>query len=903
MTQSSPTYVPHPLIILALAFMVGIVGVQKSSLPTAPSILVTAAFSLLAVLCLSWRRFLAAGVFLCLAFSFAGATLTVVDRHKHANDLGVLLDQGAVLAGEPLELTGVLEQQPEAASGSFYLILRVEDLKANGNSRPVVGMVSLFLPLSDELAVAAFNRLELRYGTRIRALATLRREDTFRNPGGSSFKESLERKGLAASGLIKSPFLIQRLNHQNVALPLAWLYNWRQRLLHEFNTHFAPETAGVLNASVLGNRYFLSHAASERLREGGTFHVLVISGLHISFIGGLVLLLARKVFARRLTQFVLSAVVLWSYSLAVGAEASVVRAALMFTLVAFAPVVARRAASLNALGAAALVLLALRPGDLFDPSFQLTFLSVAAIVVFAWPLLRRMSEIGSWRPTRASPYPPSCPRWLRVLSEALFWEEKKWLRELPTLNYRYRLFKTPWARRLERFHLQTFLRYGFAVVLVSVCVQITMLPLLVLYFHRLSISGLVLNIGVSVLMALMIFTGLTVVLIAQISLSAIAPLVSLANGLQWLMVHGVDPFTHIGIASLRLPEYTGYAAAVYGGFFLPLVSLAFGVARWKPLCAPGSGALDMRFRRLMSLAALAQAALVAVIVFHPFSASGSAGLLHVDFLDVGQGDAALITMPDGSTLLVDGGGRPEFKRTTDSDSAPSFVRDTRSIGDAVVSEYLWWRGLDHVDYLLATHADADHIDGLNDIARNFRVRAALLARTPANDPEFTKLAETLRQESIPLQLIGAGDTLAFGPVQTRVLWPLADDNVQSRSGNNDSVVLQMEFGDRKLLLLADIESKAELALLSGETRTALRADVVKVAHHGSRTSSSEGFVKAVSPKIAIISVGRRSMFGHPHAEVVQRWNAVGAETLTTGEKGTITITTDGRELKVTRFVQ
>jgi competence protein ComEC len=369
------------------------------------------------------------------------------------------------------------------------------------------------------------------------------------------------------------------------------------------------------------------------------------------------------------------------------------------------------------------------------------------------------------------------------------------------------------------------------------------------------------------------------------------------------MVHGVDPFTRLGIASLRLPEYTGYSAAVYGVFFVPLLALAIGIAKWKPLCAPGRGALEPRVRRLIRLAGFAQAALVAVIVFHPFSAFGSTGMLRIDFLDVGQGDAALITMPDGSTLLVDAGGRPEFKQKKDSESTQSVVRDARSIGDAVVSEYLWWRGLDHVDYLLATHADADHIDGLNDIARNFRVRTALVARMPANDPEFTKLAQTLGQESIPLQLIGAGDTLAFGEVRAHVLWPLADDNVQARSANNDSVVLQLEFGDRKLLLLADIESKAELALLSGETQTALRADVVKVAHHGSRTSSSEGFVKAVSPKIAIISVGRRSMFGHPHAEVVQRWDAAGAEILTTGTSGTITISTDGRDLKVATFAQ
>src|SRR4029079_12488865 len=110
-----------------------------------------------------------------------------------------------------------------------------------------------------------------------------------------------------------------------------------------------------------------------------------------------------------------------------------------------------------------------------------------------------------------------------------------------------------------------------------------------------------------------------------------------------------------------------------------------------------------------------QALLIAVVVLHPRSAGLLDGKLRVDFLDVGQGDAALLTMPDGRTLLVDGGGR-----TTDKNGSNT---DRRSIGEAVVSEYLWWRGLDTVDYVLATHADADHIDGLNDVLRNFTVTA------------------------------------------------------------------------------------------------------------------------------------------------------------------------------------
>ncbi len=139
-------------------------------------------------------------------------------------------------------------------------------------------------------------------------------------------------------------------------------------------------------------------------------------------------------------------------------------------------------------------------------------------------------------------------------------------------------------------------------------------------------------------------------------------------------------------------------------------------------------------------------------MIHPFSFRNSERELRIDFLDVGQGDAALVTMPDGTTLLIDGGGRPKFSRQNSQGNKQNFQRDARSIGDAVVSEYLWWRGLHRVDYLLATHADADHMEGLNDVAENFQVRAALVARTPATDQEFTEFAQTLDKNGIALSL-------------------------------------------------------------------------------------------------------------------------------------------------------
>ena len=328
---------------------------------------------------------------------------------------------------------------------------------------------------------------------------------------------------------------------------------------------------------------------------------------------------------------------------------------------------------------------------------------------------------------------------------------------------------------------------------------------------------------------------------------------------------------------------------------------SFSKASWKRL-RKNRGALFGLF-----IIAIAVLIAIGLVVAHPFSAGGATGKLRVDFLDVGQGDSALVTFPDNTTLLIDGGGLPgPFENARkinqpDDSGEESFERETGSIGESVVSEYLWRRGLDQVDYILATHADADHIDGLNDVARNFAVRAALVARTPGKDEEYTKFAGTLAERDIPVRIIGAGDVLRFGAVTAKVLWPApeADPNFPSR--NNDSIVLRLQFGERTLLLTGDIEVAAENGMLrSGED---LRADVVKVAHHGSKTSSTAGFITAVGPRFAIISVGQTSIFGHPNGEVVARWKRNGSQVLTTGNSGTITVTTDGRGLEIETFVK
>jgi len=849
----------HPLAQLAVAFAAGICVANYFQIKL--SVTVAALCSVLALVLLLTKRLQIAGIVLLVAVFFTGAVLADLEQRRDSRS-GV-----RKLVEQPVTLTGWLDAPPEFARDRVYLSLRVEE--------PVSGRVSLLVALRNG------PDLQLRYGTRIRVNTTVERDGGYRNPGVSTLTEFLDRNGYDANGIIKNPASITRIDDNKVFPPLASLYDWRARLQQQIDTRFTPETAGVLDATLLGNRYNLSYSASERFREGGTFHVLVISGLHISFIGGIVFLLIRRLTRRRLLQFILPAIIVWAYSIGVGADASVVRAALMFTFAGLATILFRHSNSLNALGAAALVLLIHSPKELFDPSFQLTFLSVLAIVVIAWPLLLKLSAIGSWYPSRSNPYPPACSRVLKTLCEIFFWREQKWAQELERSSHKYHLFKTEAARWFERYHVQPVLRYTFGALVVSASVQVMLLPLMIVYFHRLSLSSLVLNIVVSVLLAALVAVAMLALLVSQVSIGVSSPLFRLADAIDWAMVHSVDPFSSFGLASLRLPEYSGSAALIYAIYYLPLLFLVVALLHWQPLSPRRQR--ECRLHRYVPLLSTAQLLLLSVLILHPFSAMHADGKLRVDFLDVGQGDSALITMPDGTRLLVDGGGN-----TTDT---------ARRIGETVVSEYLWWRGLSHIDYVLATHADADHIDGLNDVLKNFSVGGALIARRPANDPEFAKFSQTLTQTGTYSETIQTGDVIRFGEVEIDVLWPPANGE---SSTNNDSIVLRIQLGERSILLTGDIEQATERALLTSPQQ--LRADVVKVPHHGSKTSSTEGFVLSTKPTFAIISVGRNSRFGHPHKEVVDRWKANGTTVLTTGDYGTITITTNGHDLNLSTFI-
>jgi competence protein ComEC len=257
------------------------------------------------------------------------------------------------------------------------------------------------------------------------------------------------------------------------------------------------------------------------------------------------------------------------------------------------------------------------------------------------------------------------------------------------------------------------------------------------------------------------------------------------------------------------------------------------------------------------------------------------GVLEVTVIDVGQGDSILVVSPDGNTMLIDGGG------------SVGPVRSEFDFGEDVVSPYLWWRGLEHLDVVVLTHAHSDHIGGLARIVQNFHPRELWLGI----DPETTALDHLLTVAAanhVAVKKHAAGEMMSWHETTIRVLSPPPDWVPKVQPRNDDSLAMLVSYRKTSALLAGDIEKRMERFV----ARESPAADVLKVAHHGSATSTTEELLRAVHPRFAAISVGWHNSFGHPREEVLNRLQTDHVRTYRTDMLGLISFFLDGKTVSV-----
>jgi competence protein ComEC len=416
----------------------------------------------------------------------------------------------------------------------------------------------------------------------------------------------------------------------------------------------------------------------------------------------------------------------------------------------------------------------------------------------------------------------------------------------------------------------------------SVSAEAMLLPISAAIFARVTLAGLMLNLAAIPLMGMVQVAGIVTVLASMVS-------ADLAAATGWVAHVAAEGLVRSGELVTVLPALTWRVApphwAAITAYYIGL-TMAWASFRTRSALRVGA-AFTVRTRPLQCGALvlwLAAALYIALEPWRPFR-STSQGRLTVTFIDVGQGDAALIRFPGGATMLVDSGGLS---------SASSF-----DIGDRVVAPVLRHSAVRRLDVMAITHADLDHAGGAAALVREFRPREIWEGiRVPRLEliRELRIGADRGRAQWTNVQ---AGDVVTIDGVEIAIRHPRLPDWERQEVRNDDSIVLELTWRDVSFVLTGDIGREVEREIGPQFSVAPLR--VIKVPHHGSLTSSSRDFVRSLAPRVAVVSAGRNNSFGHPAAEVLDAYRQVGAQIFRTDQDGAITIGTDGYSLEVRTF--
>jgi competence protein ComEC len=668
-------------------------------------------------------------------------------------------------------------------------------------------------------------------GQRFIGRVVMRPVRNFNNPGAFDYRRYLADQGIWLLGTAPS-------DAQLIAVGEPASPAWGQMLGHVlsesrafYDAWLPPELAGLFRALVLGDDYALDDVTREYLYAAGLGHLVAISGFNLALVAALVFLIFRSCLAR-----LASVAGRWGVSPVAGLVAFPV--AVLYAVLTGMEVPVLRATLM--LAVVTLSLIIQRPKD------SLNFLAVAALLILAvtpQDLFSASFQLSF------------------IAVAALIWVPPR----LPLPS---------WLRQHQGQCWRKAGLYLYQFALVTLIASIASAPLAIYYFHRFPLLGIPANLIVVPIVAFLVQpAGLLALLLMPFS-AEVAGFVLTMGALGLEIVLGVSSF--IGSLSWATfwPGTIGLwqPAVSYVLFIVPL--LRFSRSRlpvWGRASLVGAGCLVLLIHRITLLSSLSP--------------------LRVTFLDVGQGNAAVVELPKGGALLIDGGGFPGARF---------------DVGRNVVAPYLWHRRIHHLEAMILSHAHPDHFRGLAFIAAQFPVRECWYPGVLSEDPDFLSLMETLARRGIPtLDRRALSSSRLIQGVEIRVLHPPLDARVGNEictyaEHNKLSLVLHLRYKGISFLFPGDIDGEAEEQVL--KLPEFGPAQVLLVPHHGSRSSSTLPFLEKLRPQMAVFSVGFENPFRFPSPQVWERYRRLNVRTYRTDLDGAITFVTDGERLDVDTFV-
>lgn len=776
--------------------------------------------------------------------------------------------------------------EPDATGAVTYSVdlalTAIEDVTPDTSTMlPITGGIRATLITADGNSAP-----NLHCGDIVEAAVRLHQPHRFRDPGVLQYADYMlteDADGIAATAnlpisklhLIQArPTPFDTLMRCRLSAAQTWASNRliqylsaapNRRLPHALR--LSPEDAATLNAMLFGDRTQLTHQLRLGFERTGSFHLFVVSGMHVGLLAGLLLLIGERMRLQPWLTSLLTLSLTSGYAMLTGFGVPVRRALFMTAIFLCARLLFRERIALNALGAAALTLLVVSPRALFETSFQTTFLALVAIAGIAAPLTEHKltpwayaaSALDQqWKDTSLPPRLAQLRVMLRLWGEILGEVFGPLAISVPGRCLRLML----WAAELA---------------VVGLIAEAVMILPMALYFHRATVFALPANMLSIPLVALVASLGLVTFLFSLISPWLATVPAILTASLLHLLTSAIHSIAQTHLADVRVPGPTlarSLAALVCVGLCCWLARRSKGWALGPAILLP--------------CAALA--------VLWPHSAATTPGLLEITAIDVGQGDSLLVVSPNGHTMLIDAGGPTGAAAHAENASGtPAF-----DVGEEVVSPYLWSRQIRSLDVLVLSHAHSDHMGGMPAVLRNFHPRELWVAVDPASDAYRDLLTEAAAHGTA-VRHLRAPDNLTWDSTAIRVLAPSPTYTNPGAPTNNDSLVLRLQFGQSSVLLEGDAEAPSErtmLAAANGEPGAPPLGPVtlLKVAHHGSRTSTIPELLDSLAPQDAIISSGKGNTFGHPRPEIIARLAQIHTHVFRTDEFGVTTfrLSPDGK---------
>jgi len=580
--------------------------------------------------------------------------------------------------------------------------------------------------------------------------------------------------------------------------PMVWLADYRAEARELFLKVLPEEDANILLGMLLGLIEGIDPEEYRDYQKTGIIHVFSVSGMHIGFLLLVSAWLTSIMELKRSSRLLIGIGLLLVYGGLTGWPSPVVRSSIMGAMGLIAYYSGRENGMLNSLGLAGLIIVCLNPSAPLQMSFQFTFLATWGIV-YLFPLLKAQLAYRSW-----------------------WWD----------------------------------------LVLIPICAQLPMFPLLIYHFNLFSPVSIISNILLGYLSGIVVVLGFFALILSG-WLPMLAALFLNPAGLLIEVIRSINTWL------VNLPGAFFWVAApawqIILIYYLGLLLVIYALVRKKARGWLISGILLM--------------GLLLVVVFLPASLYNR-GTMEITFVDVGQGDSILLKTPQGKFILIDGGGS-EFTDVAQRKLLP----------------YLHNRGIREMWLMINTHPDTDHLQGLEAVLHEFGVRQMAIPKCLGEAEQYDQVKKILTEKEIPLYKLAAGENLNIEKgLEVKVLYPEAEANVVGTNGQ--SLVLEIKYGIFSTLLTGDLQKEGLQRLSEAGLNP---VTLVKIPHHGSKGSLLPGFYDKTRPNWAVISVGANNRFGHPNPEVLEELERRKVKIYRTDQKGAVTVKCDGRAIFIDSY--